>query len=275
MFKTLDINQIRNLFSQDSYVTPDNTRRYKMDRIFLNSRWFFYFVFAGTVFESTHMAKKGIYTDDEWVKSSYRILVDVERCGGRFHLTGLENLIKSNEPAIIVSNHMSTLETLMFPCIIGSHRKLTFVVKDSLVKGPVFGPIMRSRDPIVVSRSNAREDFKIVLTKGEELIRKGISLVIFPQSTRITTFDPEKFNSLGIKLAQKTGATVIPAAIKTDFWGDSKIIKGFGPIHREKTIFMEFGEPMKIEGTGKTEHKQIIDFISSRLIQWGSPVINR
>lgn len=36
-------------------------------------------------------------------------------------------------PVVFVSNHMSTLETFVFPCIIAPVMKVTFVVKDSLV----------------------------------------------------------------------------------------------------------------------------------------------
>jgi len=174
---------------------------------------------------------------------------------------------------VIVSNHMSTLETAIFPCIINPVLPVTYVVKESLVKQRVFGPIMRSRDPIVVRRKNPKEDLIKVLTEGQETLRKGRSLVIFPQSTRSVKFMPEKFNSLGIKLARRAGVKVIPAAIKTNFWGNSKIkfMKDFGPISRDKPIHMTFGEPIEIEGTGKEQHQQVIDFITSHTKEWNAP----
>jgi len=57
----------------------------------------------------------------------------LERTGGRFHITGMENINKSAGPVLFISNHMSTLETMILPCIIAPHREVTFVVKDSLV----------------------------------------------------------------------------------------------------------------------------------------------
>ena len=259
---------IKDIFSGDTYDTPEDTPRYRGDRLFFNSRWGFYLRFARVVLNSSRLAVKGKYDDQQWIKSSFRVFKHIEGCGGRFHIDGLDNLRKTGEPLVIVSNHMSSLETVIFPCIIAPFRPITFVVKDSLVKGPVFGPVIRSRNPIVVGRVNPREDFRLVTTGGKETLARGLSLIIFPQSTRSTRFIPGKFNSLGIKLAKNAGVKILPMAIKTDFWGESKRIKGFGPLNREKPIYMTFGEAMTINGNGKEEHRQIIEFITSHLEKW-------
>ena len=74
-------------------------------------------------------------------------------------------------------------------------------------------------------------------------------------------------------MAKAAGVPVIPTALKTDFLGNGKLIKDLGPIHRDREIYFEFGEPiMKIEGSGKQEQQQIIDFIESRLLSWGCEV---
>ena len=163
---------------------------------------------------------------------------------------------------------MSTLETMVFPCIIAPLMEVTFVVKDSLVKHPFFGPIMRARKPIVVSRSNSREDFKTVMNLGQALLANGTSIIVFPQNTRTVDFIPKEFNSLGVKLANNAKVQVIPIAIKTDFWGNDKYLKDLGPINRKKPIYMAFGEPFSIAGSGKEENNRIIEFISSHLVKW-------
>jgi 1-acyl-sn-glycerol-3-phosphate acyltransferase len=255
-------------FSADSYDTPENTRRYLGDRILFNSRWWLYLRFASVVIKSSRLAIKGKYDDEAWIKASFRIFQHIEGCGGRFHIRGLDNLRKTKEPLIIVSNHMTTLETVIFPCLIVPFRPMTFVVKEALVKGRMFGPIMRSRNPITVSRTNPREDFRAVLEQGKEILERGQSVVIFPQATRRIEFVPEQFNSLAIKLAKNTSVRVLPMAVKTDFWGNSKRLKGFGPLDRKKPIYITFDEPMTVKGNGKEEHQQIIRFISSHLEKW-------
>ncbi len=109
------------------------------------------------------------------------------------------------------------------------------MVKESLVRHPLFGDVMRSRDPIVVGRTDPRKDLEAVMNGGMELLSKGISIVIFPQSTRSVEFRPEEFNSLGVKLAKKAGVKVVPVALKTDFWGNGKVIRELGPLDSRKT----------------------------------------
>jgi 1-acyl-sn-glycerol-3-phosphate acyltransferase len=188
--------------------------------------------------------------------------------GGKFHITGMENITKSEGPVLFISNHMSTLETMIFPSIIGPLRELTFVVKESLVNHPLFGDVMRSRNPIVVGRTDPRKDLEAVMTGGADLLSDGVSIVIFPQSTRSVEFKPEEFNSIGVKLAKKTGVDIVPIAIKTDFWGNGKIIKEIGIIDRHKPIYIKFGEPMKVTGNGKEENQKIVEFIQSSLKEW-------
>jgi 1-acyl-sn-glycerol-3-phosphate acyltransferase len=99
-------------------------------------------------------------------------------------------------------------------------------------------------------------------------LSKGISIVIFPQSTRSVEFRHEEFNSLGVKLAKKAGVKVIPVALKTDFWGNGKVIRELGPLDSRKTIYIKFSEPFPVTGTGKEENQKIIDFIQSSLKEW-------
>jgi len=257
-------------FSTDSYHTKDNTRRFLLDRIMFNTRFYFMSKYFSIVLKSRRVALKGQYDTGAWALSSYDVFKLIEGCGGRFHITGLQNLQKCQGPVVFISNHMSTLETMVFPCIIAPHMNVTFVVKESLVKHPFFGPIMRSRNPIVVSRENSREDLQKVMKTGQNLLAEGISVIIFPQSTRTVEFKPKEFNSLGVKLARSAKVQVIPIAIKTDFWGNDKYLKDLGPIDRSKPIHMAFGEPLSIKGTGKEENELIIQFISSHIAKWNS-----
>jgi len=224
--------------------------------------------YIGVVFKSRKVALKGLYDTANWASSSLEIFNLIEACGGRFHITGLENIRNCQGPVVFISNHMSTLETMIFPGIIAPIREVTFVVKDSLVKHPLFGPIMRARNPIVVNRSDSREDLTLVMKQGQELLAKGMSVIIFPQSHRRVEFIPKEFNSLGVKLAKAAKVQVIPVAIKTDFWGNGKYIKELGPISRKKPVYIDFGKPLSIGGNGKEEHNKTIDFIVERLAQW-------
>ncbi len=253
----------------DTYDTPPDRRLSLGWHLSLHNRWYLFGRFIAIILKYRKSAQNGTYGDADWVRSSYQVLQAIEDCGGRFHVKGLDHLRKSpREPVVFIGNHMSTLETVILPLLIVPIRSLTFVVKDALVKNKLFGPVMRSRNPVVVGRSSPREDLQTVLKQGKEVLANKRSIVIFPQSTRQDGFDPEKFNSLGVKLASRAKVKVIPMALKTDYWGNGRFMKDAGPLSPEKGIYIEFGEPMPITGNGKQEHKKIVEFIQSRLAVW-------
>ena len=255
-------------FDSYTYNTPEKDRLSIKEKILLNSRIYFTLKYASVVFRTRREAIRKIYDTKAWTDSSFEIFRILEAVGGKFHISGMENITKSDRPVIFISNHMSTLETMIFPSIIGPLREVTFVVKESLVKHPLFGDVMRSRNPIVVGRTDPRKDLEAVMNGGVDLLSNGVSIIIFPQSTRSLEFKPEEFNSIGVKLARKADVEVIPVAIKTDFWGSGKLIKELGPLDHKKHIYMRFGEPMQISGNGKKENLEIIDFIKASLKEW-------
>jgi len=253
---------------KDSYSTDPNRKRSILSKMFLSPTFTFYPQIFWIVLKSSRKAVRGLYPAETWAESSCEVARALENIGGRIEITGIDAMRKFDGPAVFVANHMSALETQVLPCIIQPVKPVTFVVKESLVHMPVFGPIMRSRDPIVVGRKNPREDLKAVLDGGTRKLQSGQSIIVFPQSTRSVIFNPEEFNTLGIKLALKANVPVVPIALKTDAWGIGKRIKDFGTIDIRKRIHFAFGEPMIIHSRGAEEREKIIEFISSKLEQW-------
>ncbi|MGA1868242.1 MAG: lysophospholipid acyltransferase family protein [bacterium] len=232
---------------------------------------FFYPHILWYVVEAYFKVKYGSYNNEEWKCSSLKVLNAIEDFGGRFHISGLDNIRKTPGPVVFISNHMSVLETFVLPSLILPEKSLTYILKKSLLAYPIFGSFLRYLKPIVVSRTNPREDLKIVLTEGASALKRGKSLVIFPQHTRTKGIRVKDFNSLGVKLALEAGVPAIPVALKTDFWGNGTLIKDMGPIGRScKEIFIKFGEPLSIKGKGREEHKQIIGFIKKNYDTWSA-----
>jgi 1-acyl-sn-glycerol-3-phosphate acyltransferase len=224
------------------------------------------------VLRGSSKAKRGHYVTADWVSSSLETLRALEKIGAVIEINGVDNFKSLDTPCVFIGNHMSTLETMVLPAIISQFKDSTFVVKQSLVDYPVFKHIMRSRNPITVGRMNPRDDLKAVFEGGEERLKAGISIVIFPQTTRTEVFDPGQFNTIGIKLAKKANVPVVPLALKTDAWGNGKYLKDYGKVDVSKKVWFAFGRPMTITGRGDAEHQQIIDFISGKLKEWGGKV---
>ncbi len=257
-------------FSGDSYETPEGVPRALSELLLLGSRWSVYSHFIGTVLRSGSLARRGLYDDEAWAASSFEIMRNLERCSARFRIEGLDRVRKVEGPMVLVANHMSTLETVVLPGLIRPMKKITYVVKEKLLHGVFWGPIMRSRDPIAVTRKDPRADLETVLKEGPARLAAGISVIVFPQGTRTETWRREGFNSLGIKLASRSGVPVMPVALKTDYWGSGGLFRGFGPVHRDREIRIEFGDALPVSGRGKAEHEACLDFIESRLKAWGA-----
>lgn len=228
---------------------------------------FYRYVFP-IVWRAGTRAKRGEYDTTEWGKSSLEVLRALENIGVQIEVTGVDHFRELKGPCLFLSNHMSTLETFVLPVLIAPIKPVTFVVKESLVETPVFKYVMRSRDPITVGRTNPREDLKAVLEGGAERLKAGISIIIFPQTTRFLDFAPEKFNTIGIKLAKKANVPVVPVALKTDAWGNGKVLKDFGKMDPSQKVHFAFGNPLWIKDRGTEEHEQVLGFIRDKLIEW-------
>lgn len=254
-------------FPGDRYSTPSGSAGPWAARF--PSLVFFWKVF-GIIRHDGNLAMAGRYFSEDWAEGSMQTLRALERCGLTVHVEGMEHIDEANGPCVFIGNHMSTLETFVLPVFIQPRREVTFVVKDSLLSYPWFGPVLKSRDPILVTRTNPRQDLAAVLEGGEERLKKGVSVIVFPQSTRSNIFEPAQFNSIGIKLARRAQVPVIPVALRSDAWGTGRIIKDIGPVRPDIPVSFAFGKPMTVEGNGKAEHAAVCDFIERHLRLWGS-----
>jgi len=256
---------------QGTYHTPPRRTSFLARRF---PSLFYYPQLIYLVFRYSGLAKQGKYGDEEWWRSSLGAMLALETVGVEIEITGIKVLENIATPCVFIANHMSTLETIGLPGLIQPYKDCTFVVKRGIVEYPVFKHIMLARDPIVVDRKNPREDLKIVLDEGASALARGRSVIVFPQTTRTVDFDPEQFNTIGIKLAKRAGVPVVPIAVKTDAWGIGAKVKELGRIDPSKKVRIAFGRPLDIQSRGADEHKQVIEFIQQQLFAWGHPLIS-
>ena len=257
------------LFAGDAYDTPESMRKSMLYRLSLGSRWYFYLNNFGIFARTGRCGRRGRLDKERQIYYSNKNFRLVEKCGGRIHLRGLENLRDvSGEPVVLIGNHMSLLETALFHAVAREYLDFTFVIKQSLLTVPFFRDIMRSLGAIPVGRENPRDDLRAVLGDGKKVLESGRSIIIFPQSTRSETFDAAKFNSIGIKLAKSAGVRVLPFALKTDFLGNGKYLRDMGPVRPKRGDYIEFAPARAVEGNGQALQQEIIGFIQSRLASW-------
>lgn len=230
--------------------------------------FFYYFQLLSMLLGKNRRLSHSLYSDEEYLNDTFNITGYLENVGVRFHCEGLHIPKETQGPCIFVANHMSTLETFILSTMILPYGKMTYVVKESLLNYPVFKNFLRDRNPIAVTRKSPKDDFKTVIEEGKKRIEDNISVIVFPQTTRSMDITLAQFNTIGVKLAEKTNVPIVPIALKTDAWGNGKRIKDFGRIDPSKTVHIKFGEPLIINHNAKKIHEQIKEFIRSNLIEW-------
>jgi len=229
---------------------------------------YFYSHFIQIVLRAGWQAKHGRYHDQEWVDSSGKVVQALEKAGVRFQVTGLDHFRTLSTPCVCIANHMSMLETVTLPYFMQPIHPVTYVVKDSLLRYPVFRHVMQSRDPVAVGRLNPRQDLQTVLTEGGRRLAAGISVIIFPQTTRSPIFDPEQMTSIGVKLAKAAGVPALPLALQTDAMENGTMIKELGRINPARRVHFSFAPPLAISGNGREQHQAINAFILDKLHSW-------
>lgn len=230
----------------------------------------FYARTMAIVFRAAWRTRNG-YSMGQWAEDSLTFRRGCEACGLRFHVENLEAFADLPGPCVIVANHMSTLETFILPGLLAPIKPVTFVLKRSLTTYPVFRRVINSISPIVVDRTNPREDFKTVMEEGTKRLGAGLSVIVFPQTTRTMELNRQAFNSIGVKLAKKAEVPILPLALKTDAWGIGTLCKDYGPIRPELPARFAFGVPLHVHGSGKSEHEEVMEFIHWKLAGWKMP----
>ncbi len=234
----------------------------------------FWSLFFGIVVRAGLAARAGKYGREEWAHSSWEVLDCIEAVGAEVQIEGINFLQDHKGPCVIVGNHMSLLETGLLPVMVLSSHFVTFVVKESLTRYPLFRNILSVCKPVAISRTNPRADLKAVLGQGAQHLAEGTVVAIFPQSTRSCVFDPAQMSSIGVKLAKKAGVPIIPLALKTDALKNGRIFKDIGSFDASIPVRFAFGKPIMVQGKGVEEQKAVTDFIGQKLCEWGGDYLS-
>ena len=123
-------------------------------------------------------------------------------------LRGAEHLPAG--PFILMSNHQSSFDILSLIATIP--RRVYWIAKKELFDIPIFGPSMRRGGYIPLDRSDGRKALKS-MENAADIIRRGSSVVMFPEGTRTRDGQLLPFKRGGFMLAVRAGVPVIPVTI--------------------------------------------------------------
>lgn len=148
-------------------------------------------------------------------------------CGMDYEIIGKENIPEGG--CVVISKHQSAWETLM---VQAEFYPAATVLKQELLWIPFFGWALRFFEPISINRKDKNNALKAVIRQGEEKVKQGRRVVIFPEGTRTLPGEPNPvYSSGGAMLATKTKSIVVPVAHNAgDCWPRGTMIKRPGKI---------------------------------------------
>ncbi|TVQ88006.1 MAG: 1-acyl-sn-glycerol-3-phosphate acyltransferase [Chromatiaceae bacterium] len=161
-----------------------------------------------------------------WAKAELTALRMI--CRLDFHARGLERLPPG--PAVVVSNHQSTWETIALRVLLPERQ--TWVLKQELLQIPFFGAALARFRPIALDRNALRASLRKLLQEGEAHLRQGRWVIVFPQGTRVAPGEWRGFHLGAAMLATKAGVPLVPIVHNAGvFWGRRQLRKRPGRIH--------------------------------------------
>lgn len=168
-------------------------------------------------------------------------------CGVRYVIRGRERVPPG--PCVILANHQCEWETVFLQLI---KPPVCTVLKKELLNIPIFGWGLRLLRPIALDRSRPARAMKQVLTQGKERLESGLSVLIFPEGTRVSPGHRRRYNKSGAVIACRAGMPVLPVAHNAgERWPGRHWVKNPGVLN------VVVGEP--IETLGRTPEEVLVD----------------
>lgn len=213
-------------------------------------------VIIGSIIGNGHFW--GYYPGKYWSRLIVRILLLPVKVEGR------ENLDK-DQSYVFVSNHQGAFDIFLIYGFL--NRNFKWMMKYQLGEIPLVGYACRCCHFIFVDRRGPKR-IKATYDKAREILREGMSVVVFPEGSRTFTGHMGKFRRGAFMLADEVELPVVPLTINGSF----------NVMPRTRDMKWVIWHPLKltihkpIPHTGKGEDyqkevmKQAYDVIESSLV---------
>jgi len=172
--------------------------------------------------------------------------------------------IPASGPGILASNHIGYLDfafvSLAPPA---PRREVRFLARKEFFDHPVTGFLLRRLGQIPV---DVHGDPMTAAAAAQTALGRGELIGIHPEGTISPSFVPRRAKSGTIRLADASGAAVIPVAV----WGSQRLLtKGRRPRPaRGVTVVVRYGEPfVPTARTAMARSKELMARITELLVQ--------
>jgi 1-acyl-sn-glycerol-3-phosphate acyltransferase len=164
----------------------------------------------------------------------------LKAAGVRIETIGGEKL-NPDMTYIYTANHSSLFD---IPSVFaGINDDVRIIYKKELENIPAFGAGMRKSPYIGINRDNPREAMKS-MEEAIDHIRRGDSVIVFPEGSRSKTGEIRSFKRGAFMLASRSGKPIVPVTLI----GASEVMPA-GTFHlRGGVIKLVIGDPIELDG---------------------------
>ena len=164
-------------------------------------------------------------------------------------IKGKDNMI-SNEKFFIASSHQSMFETFFLQTIFNSP---VFILKDELMRIPVFGWYLKKIGSISIKRDKiTRDNLDFFEGISETIQNSKRPIIIFPQATRVLPEDRPPFKKGASRIYERLNILCQPVAINSGYVWPKK-----GTKKTNKVITISILKPIG-PGLQKEEFLQVL-----------------
>lgn len=167
--------------------------------------------------------------------------------GAKIEVSGQENIPAG--PVVFVGNHQSNFD---IPILLGFIDKpKAFISKIEILKVPILNDWMKLMQCSFLDRKDMRQSVR-TMAEAVESIKKGYSMVIFPEGTRSKSDTIGEFKAGSFKLALKAGVPIIPVTMN----GSWHLFEETG-FMKPGTVRLTVHAPIETAGLGRDESETL------------------
>lgn len=168
--------------------------------------------------------------------------------------------IQKGKHYIIVANHQSLLDILAVCAALPLNFK--FLAKKGLFYVPFMGWAMGCAGYIPLNRGS-HQSAKEAMQKISNLLKRGISVLLFPEGTRSPDGKIHAFKTGAFKLARDNKIEILPVVV--DGTGTALPKKSF--LLKKRSLFrVAIGKPVSVELTGDKDMEKVKEAVRHEMI---------
>ncbi len=178
--------------------------------------------------------------------------------GARVHVTGGEHL-DPNQAYVFAANHQSNVDPPLLFAYLGPITGA--IAKKELTKFPVMKQGFPLAHVVPIDRSNRESAIESTRLGAAEL-RKGYSLMAFPEGTRTVDGRVKEFKKGVFFMALEAGVPVVPVVVN-----DTRLVwRKDGKVVTPGDIYLEILRPVSTAGFNEDNLEELIERVRSQIV---------